>query len=298
MSENENINKILIAVDGSDQSLQAVRYASLVMPCKHTEIVLFYIGDKFSQLFFDMDRNPLYQSKVPELKRWMADQQMQMANFFKVCSNILIKAGFPKDSVVVKTQTKKLSVSRDISKESYNDYTAVLMGRTGISKLKDMFVKSLATKLVGAISHIPIIVVGGIPSSKKVLMAFDGSHSALKGLINVGLALSHSECEIMMCHLVKAGKNIELQKEQIELDFKKAVEKIIDAGMTESAVQNKILTVYKSLAAGIVGEAVAGDYGTIVIGRRSLVTFIEEAVIGRVSNKVLDTASEMAVWIT
>ena len=295
---SKSINKILIAVDGSDQSLQAVRYASLIMPCKHTEVVLFYIGDKFSELFFDLDRNPLYKSKMLEIKRWMAEQQNHINNFFKICSDILFKAGFPEDSVVVKTQTKKLSVSRDISKESYNDYTAVLMGRTGISKLKDMFVKSLATKLVGTINHIPIIVVGGIPSSKKVLMAFDGSHSSLKGLTSVGLALGHSECDIMMCYVVKAGKNIESQKEQIELDFKKAGEKIINAGMAESAVHNKILTAHKSLAAGIVGEAIAGDYGTIVIGRRSLVTFIEEVIIGRVSNKVLNSASEMAVWIT
>lgn len=298
MAQNENINKILVAVDGSDQSIQAVRYASLVMPCKHTKVILFHVGDKLSELFLDFDSNPFYKSMLPEIKCWMADQQKHMGIFFKICSNILFKAGFPKDSVVVKAQPKKLSVSRDILKESYNGYNALLMGRTGMSKLKDALLKSVAAKLVKNIRHIPVIVVGGIPASRKILLAFDGSYGAMKSLTNIGLALGTSQCTITLCYAVKSNKNIESKKKQIDRYFKEAEEKLVEAGMMPSAVNNKILTVDKDLAVGIVDEAAAGDYGTIVTGRRSFVRIIENFFIGRVSNKILNLASELTVCIT
>ena len=51
-----------------------------------------------------------------------------------------------------------------------------------------------------------------------------------------------------------------------------------------------------SRAGTIVDEARRGGFGTIVVGRRGL-TKVEEFFMGRVSNKVLQMAREMAVWI-
>jgi nucleotide-binding universal stress UspA family protein len=51
-----------------------------------------------------------------------------------------------------------------------------------------------------------------------------------------------------------------------------------------------------SRAAVIITEALEGGYGTIVVGRRGL-TNVEEFIMGRVSNKVIHMAREMAVWV-
>jgi nucleotide-binding universal stress UspA family protein len=51
-----------------------------------------------------------------------------------------------------------------------------------------------------------------------------------------------------------------------------------------------------SRAAVIITEALKGGYGTIVVGRRGL-TNVEEFIMGRVSNKVIHMAREMAVWV-
>jgi hypothetical protein len=38
-------------------------------------------------------------------------------------------------------------------------------------------------------------------------------------------------------------------------------------------------------------------FGGVVLGRRGLITFIDEYFIGRVSDRVLKLADQLAVWI-
>jgi hypothetical protein len=39
------------------------------------------------------------------------------------------------------------------------------------------------------------------------------------------------------------------------------------------------------------------QYGSVVLGRRGLITFIDEYFVGRISDQVLKLADQMAVWI-
>jgi nucleotide-binding universal stress UspA family protein len=67
-------------------------------------------------------------------------------------------------------------------------------------------------------------------------------------------------------------------------------------GMVSARIKTKIVPGVYSRAAAILGEARDGDYGTIVVGRRGL-SRVEEFIMGRVSNKVLQLARELAVWV-
>jgi nucleotide-binding universal stress UspA family protein len=51
-----------------------------------------------------------------------------------------------------------------------------------------------------------------------------------------------------------------------------------------------------SRAEAIVKEAREGDYGTIVLGRRGL-SKVQEFLLGRVSNKVINIIRRRALWI-
>ena len=46
----------------------------------------------------------------------------------------------------------------------------------------------------------------------------------------------------------------------------------------------------------LLDEAAKGGYGTIVLGRRGI-SRTEQFLMGRVSNKVIQLAKEMAVWV-
>ena len=50
---------ILLAVDGSDRSHDAVRYASKILNPEKTHVVLFHVMWKIDQAFWDMGINPI-----------------------------------------------------------------------------------------------------------------------------------------------------------------------------------------------------------------------------------------------
>ena len=163
--------KILLTVDGSDQALEAVRYISTLIQPDRTDIVLFYVGFGFPEVFWDMNNNPLYRSKKNGVMGWLADHQVDIGEFKEKAFKILADAGIPEEAVSVKTQASKTGVLKDIIQESYKDYSAVIMGRTGANRLKDFFLDSMAYKLAAKVKHIPTVIVAGKPTSRKILIA-------------------------------------------------------------------------------------------------------------------------------
>ena len=97
--------KILLTVYGSDQALEAVRYMSDLVRPETTAIVLFYVGSGFPEVFWDLNRNPLYRTKKTKVMGWLADQQLVIGEFNEKALKILKDAGFAKEDVTIKTQT-------------------------------------------------------------------------------------------------------------------------------------------------------------------------------------------------
>jgi nucleotide-binding universal stress UspA family protein len=61
-------------------------------------------------------------------------------------------------------------------------------------------------------------------------------------------------------------------------------------------IATRMATGVLSRAGAIIEEALKWGYGTIVVGRRGL-SHVEEFSMGRVSNKIIHMAKEMAVWV-
>jgi len=78
--------------------------------------------------------------------------------------------------------------------------------------------------------------------------------------------------------------------------FDEARIRLINAGFNPNRVTTKFIRGVPSRAGVIFEEAKLGRYGSIVVGRRGL-SKVEEFFMGRVSNKVLHLAKEMAVWV-
>jgi nucleotide-binding universal stress UspA family protein len=78
--------------------------------------------------------------------------------------------------------------------------------------------------------------------------------------------------------------------------FQEAMHRFEKAGLNPDRVNTRIVTGSASRAKAIVVEAKNGGYGTIAVGRRGL-SRVGEFFMGRVSNKVMQLAKEMAVWV-
>jgi nucleotide-binding universal stress UspA family protein len=261
-----------------------------------------------------MNNNPLYRSKKPKVMGWLADHQLAIGEFKEKALKILTDAGFLEEAVCVKTQTKRAGVLKDIIQESYQNYSAIVVGRTGVSRLKDLIFGSMAPKLADKIKHIPTIIVGGRPVSRKILIALDESIEAMRGVSSTGALAGHCDPEITLCHCLKLSAISRIAKvqpdtteggqdwrEYNENRFKpymdEATQRLVDAGINADRISRDFIAVKGNTIHKIVETAFSGDFGTIVVGRREVISFAQEHFRGRFSEKIIKSLDNMAVWV-
>ncbi len=307
-------HKILVAVDGSEQSLRAIRYAANVFAPDRTNVVLFHVQAQLFTLFSELDAYPLYKRRVAGLKRWATEQKVNIDSTMHSALVYFKQKGFPESAITYKTPAENLGITQDIVKESYDEYDAIVVGRTGWSRFKDWLIKSTAMKLVSRIKHIPVVVVGGKPDLEHLLVAFDGTHGAMKGVVCVGSLVGTSGHDLELYSIIDEDKKfwpgedptfridnclsrIVTGKLKIGDRLEEARKRLLEDGFPTDRISLKIHAVGQDRAGHIVKEAMGNGIGSIVVGRRGIITFIEEYVIGRVSDQVLKLADQLAVWI-
>ena len=308
----EKRHRILIAVDGSNQSLDAVRYIRGIFRPDTAEVVLFNVMRDIKDAFRDVGADPAFHIKVEDISRWQSTQESILEKFMDESRKVLTNGGFAEDSVTTKIFRSEVGVARDIIEEAKTGYSAVVVGRRGLGRLMDIMMGSVAYKLVEKLSSVPVWVVGGAPITKKVLVAVDHSQGAMRAVDHVGAVLGGGNTEVTLLNVLRTpsmfvpelenlspDKQMEifsLAKHDVEPVFQEATGVLTGAGFTVDRINTNLITGVMSRAGTIVDEARRGGYGTIVIGRRGI-SKVEEFFMGRVSNKVISLAKEMAVWV-
>jgi nucleotide-binding universal stress UspA family protein len=304
--------KILLALDGSEQSLTAVRYVGRVFS-KQSEVVLFHVEAEMPEAFRDLAVDPSTGKQQYPLGIWRIHQRDMINEFMEKARDLLIDSGYPKESVSVKVKMLTAGIARDIINESYHDYSAVVVGRNGITSFDEIVMGNVTSKIVDITIHIPVAVVGNRPISNKILLAFDGSKGSWKAVDCIGELLDPATCEVMLCHVIRSldlqqlsieklftPKHerdwIEAGKQEIVPALVEAKKRLLKAGLSAEQVSSEILTYEKSRAAAIAKTARSGGYDTIFLGRRGH-TSLEHFMIGRVSRKIINFAYQPALWI-
>ena len=307
-------NKILVAVDGSAHSLEAVGYVAAVLPPATTQVVLGHVTNELPELFADLDKNPLYRAKAPAIKGWIADSRKEIDLFMEKARALLQAAGFDDRDIEIKYMAHRLGICQDLIRETYAGYSAVVVGRAGMSRIKDILFKSASVHLAGKVQHIPVIVVGGPAISRRVMIAFDGSHEAMKGVSWVGSLLAAGRDEVITYSILSssgrfwvgdqeiflpqdADDPLAAGKQMIGAHLSAARDCLVDTGMAPERIATRVIHLERDRAAALVETAMGCGYGTLVVGRRGLVGFLEAVFVGRVSQKVLKMADDLTIWI-
>ena len=310
---NQKKKKILVGIDGSDQSLNAVRYLADIELSSKPEVVLFHVMRTIDQAFWDIGSSPIPHGKMAEITAWETGRKKMAQEFMNAAADILITSGFPKDAVKITIHSSQKGIARDIAKESLNNYDAVVVGRKGFSKLKNMVLGSVANKLVEKLSHVPVWVIGGNPEREKVLIAMDASQGAMKAADYVGAVMDISRIEVMLFHAIRAINTtqhpvpgsvigeyekalVKSKNTEMKYIFDAAKERLVITNMNAANITTKFSLGVSSRAGAVMAEAKIGKFGTIVMGRRGLAR-VQTFIMGRVSNKVLQLAKDRAVWI-
>jgi nucleotide-binding universal stress UspA family protein len=174
----------------------------------------------------------------------------------------------------------------------------------GKSHLEDVVWGSVASKLIGRLTNIPVCVVGGSPQVGKILVALDTSDEATKALDFAGTMVDITDSEVTLFHVIRgleswteeAGEELQKAEKAATTLLAEAVDRLERAGLNRDRISTKIRSGAASRAEAIVEEARNSGCGTVIVGRRGL-SRVEEFFMGRVSRKVLQLAKWNAVWV-
>jgi nucleotide-binding universal stress UspA family protein len=307
--------RILIAVDGSSQALNAVAYVARNCSRSDLEVRLFSVlllGCE--EVFWQVGMDAEFMRRMKErYDLYTGDCRRKTEEFLERSREILVRGGFPKSRIDVSVRQWRKGIARDIIEEARKGFHALVVGRRGLGRVESFLLGSVSNKIVQKLEEVPVWVIGGDIQSQKVLLAVDSSENSRKAVEYAAPFLADSGAEITLCHAVRAllsafgpdlvGPGVLMEEglmERLRAGIGTMFDSYKDCLVGAGAGPEKISTVCKmeclSRAAEILKTAREGDYGTIVMGRRGI-SVVREFLMGRVTTKVLNGAEGLAVWV-
>jgi len=310
MSGAKKRKKLLVPLDGSKRSLKTVRYITRIEPFHACKIVLYHVFSGIPEYYWDLEKEPQKVKNFATVRAWEKEQKSNITAFMEKARRMLLHSGVPADAIETKIQKRKHGIARDIISEAHNAYWAVVARRRGLTGLRGIALGSVATKLLEKLTFLPMLIAGQIHPGKKILIAFDGSTSAMHAVDFVASTLGGCDCDAHLLYVLRGdGKtstaemlplidreSTEHAREEIIPVFKQAQDRLVEGGFSPNRITTEVLTGVHSRAGAIVNVSKKKEFGTIVLGRRGL-SRARDFFIGRVTNKVVQMARNQTVWV-
>ena len=149
--------KILVAIDDSENAMRAVEFIANLF-ATDSKITLFNVIQDTAALceMNSPELTPYFKSQqssfclLEEKKQELVNQAVQKAK------EILMDAGFEEKNITVKSVIKKRGIARDIIKEAQAGYSAIVLGRRGLSGIKDFILGSVSQKVSNSAKDISV----------------------------------------------------------------------------------------------------------------------------------------------
>lgn len=152
--------KILLAIDDSENAIRAVEFVANIFTTDSL-ITLFNVVQ---------DTATMCEMNSPELTPYFTSQQSSfclleekkkdlVAKALQKSKTILLDAGFEEKNITIKAELKKNGIARDIIKEAQSDYNLIVMGKRGVSGIKDFLLGSISQKVFNLAKDISVLFV-------------------------------------------------------------------------------------------------------------------------------------------
>ncbi len=305
--------KILAAVDGSVFSFNALRYlGQLFTDLEGIVVHLLYvvpgpppaIGAEWVEERDRMLSLPKeVQARYRGARRFMEEAVLQLG-----------RRGIAPSQVECRVQLTRQGVAADIVNEARRgDYDALLLGRRGVGGLEAMISGSVSETAARQCYDLPLWIVDGKVNARRFLLPVDTSFNSLKAADHLGFILQGNPyAEIVLLHLaaLMGGDTAPDWEELRELWGEEWCEANLRGPDSVHAAPEQLLiergVAPERISRGrkegclrphgpILRHSVSAECGTIVLGRRSQSK--KRGLFAGVSDKVLDLANEVAVWL-
>jgi nucleotide-binding universal stress UspA family protein len=158
---HEMAKKILVALDYSENAARAVHFVANTLSCDH-EIVLFsVIPDTAAVCGLEGDTLIPYFTAHQNAFCQLEDEKKQLISKAQTAAKrALIEAGFSEEKITFKAGPQKKGVARDIVAEAgRSGADVIVLGRRGISALKEFFLGSVTQKVLQLSKDLSILLV-------------------------------------------------------------------------------------------------------------------------------------------
>ena len=151
--------KILVPVDGSDRAINTVKYIARNEPFHNMRIVLFHVFSAVPESYWDMENNISTRAIAKQARAWEQSQKKLAIDHMERAKGLLEKSGIPGAAIQMEIQRRKKGIARDIVNEAKSGYDTIVMGRRGLSGIKDFFLGSISQKVLNLARDVSIVLV-------------------------------------------------------------------------------------------------------------------------------------------
>ncbi len=307
------LSKVLIAVDGSEQTRGLVDYLSGIVSAGHTELVLFHLMPNAPESLSDWEKDPFSLPNAEHLRKWVIEREKQIRDLMRDFRRRLTGIGIPEYSIMISIRKVKEGIARDLLLEAQRGYDAVLVGRSGFGGAGVQVLGSVAAKMAAKLSAANLWLVGKNVKTGGAIIAIDSSESAMRAVYHVSKMINPSNNDIRLLHVVRGitvswtgqerifpeeyrQRLIEEAENQMKPAFDTATRILVSSGIGREKISIKVISGVASRAGAIFEEALREDFGTVVVGRKGL-SSVEQFDMGRVTAKLTQLAEGIALWV-
>lgn len=152
--------KILIPIDDSANALRAAEFVAKSLATDNQVTLMNIMLDTAALCQMDSpELIPLF--KVQQTSFCILENKKRelVKNALNQAKETLVAAGFSADHIGIKIQDKQLGVARDILAEAKNGYDLIVIGRRGMSGIKEFFMGSISQKVLSGAKDISVLIV-------------------------------------------------------------------------------------------------------------------------------------------
>jgi nucleotide-binding universal stress UspA family protein len=152
--------KILVAFDDSENAMRGVEFVAKSFTQDH-RITLFSVipGTAAACEIFSPELTTYFLSQR-EIFCSMQDKKTELVNqAMAKAKQVLMDAGFTEDNITLRVEPQKKGVARDIIDKAASGYDIIVIGRRGLSTIKEFFLGSVSQKIVSSAGDISVVLV-------------------------------------------------------------------------------------------------------------------------------------------
>jgi nucleotide-binding universal stress UspA family protein len=304
--------KILLAVDDSVHSKQAVVYAARISSAaKDVAYTLFNIEALIPRIFTTAAKtDPQVSAQVAQL----VNKHSGAARYAVAqCKDLMVREGVLETRIEAVTEPMRVGMAKDIlNRAEQGSYDAIVMARTALTPSRDFFIGTTAAKVVEHGIDVPVWIVAGEEISMNVMVAVDGSENSLRDVEHlIHMVGAQPDLRVTLFHVqphLRHYYSVDFEEENprlqeilkredkrcMEAFYEEAYQRFKTAGVKKSQIRIKTSPRSHDISTAILGEAKTGHYGTVVIGRRGE---RDAFFTGRIAMRLVQKVTNQTLWV-